>query len=77
MMKDPVKFMENLNAYKALIDEMKIAPQNFAAIQDIIADPEFTPEVMMKKSEAAGGVCNWIININLYFDVVINTEPKR
>jgi len=29
MMKDPLKFMENLNAYKALIDEMKIPPNNF------------------------------------------------
>ena len=23
------------------------------------------------------GVCNWIKNINLYYDVVVNTEPKR
>jgi dynein heavy chain len=22
-------------------------------------------------------VCNWIKNINLYYDVVVNTEPKR
>jgi dynein heavy chain len=32
---------------------------------------------MASKSEAAAGVCNWIININLYYDVVVNTEPKR
>ena len=32
---------------------------------------------MKTKSEAAAGVCNWLININLYYDVVVNTEPKR
>jgi len=77
MMKDPTKFMENLNDYKRLIDEMQIPVANFAAIQDIIAEATFTPENMKTKSEAAAGVCNWILNINLYFDVVVNTEPKR
>ena len=77
MMKDPLKFMENLNDYKRLIDEGHIPPANFAAIQDIIDNPDFTPENLKSKAEAAAGVCNWIKNINLYFDVVINTEPKR
>lgn len=77
MMKDPNKFMENLNAYKAIIDEMRIPASNFAAIQSILAEETFTPENMASKSEAAAGVCNWIININLYYDVVVNTEPKR
>ena len=51
-MKDPLKFMDNLNAYKALIDEMKIPPANFDAIQGIINEPTFTPENMKTKSEA-------------------------
>jgi len=77
MMKDPNKFMENLNAYKAIIDDMRIPAVNFAAIQEYLADEGFTPENMKTKSEAAAGVTNWIININLYYDVVVNTEPKR
>ena len=77
MMKDPNKFMANLNAYKAIVDEMRIPASNFANIQDIINMEMFTPESMKTKSEAAAGVCNWIININLYYDVVVNTEPKR
>jgi dynein heavy chain len=77
MMKDPLKFMENLNDYKRIIDEMRVPPANFAAIQNIINDPEFTPENLKTKAEAASGVCNWLQNINLYFDVVVNTEPKR
>lgn len=77
MMKNPEKFMEGLNAYKAIIDEMRVPPANFAAIQGVLSDEGFTPENMKTKSEAAAGVCNWLININLYYDVVINTEPKR
>lgn len=77
MMKDPNKFMEGLNDYKAIIDEGRIPPQNFAAIQHILSNPEFTPENLKTKAEAASGVCNWLQNINLYYDVVVNTEPKR
>jgi len=77
MMKDPLKFMEGLNAYKQIIDEMRVPPKNFAAIQDIINEETFTPENLKTKAEAAAGVCNWIKNINLYYDVVVNTEPKR
>jgi len=77
MMKDPTKFMDNLNLYKGIIDEQRVPAQNFAAIQDILADPGFTPENLKTKAEAAAGVCNWIKNINLYYDVVVNTEPKR
>ena len=77
MMKDPTKFMENLNDYKRIIDEMRVPPKNFDNIQDILNADSFTPENLKTKAEAASGVCNWIKNINLYYDVVVNTEPKR
>lgn len=80
MMKDPNKFMDNLNEYKNVIDALEKPQQlalNFAGIQDIINDEGFTPENLKTKAEAAAGVCNWIKNINLYYDVVVNTEPKR
>ena len=77
MMKDPNAFMKSLNDYKAIIDEMRIPPKNFAQIQGILADEGFTPENLKSKAEAAAGVCNWLQNINLYYDVVVNTEPKR
>ena len=32
MMKDPLKFMEGLNDYKRIIDEMRVPVKNFAAI---------------------------------------------
>ena len=38
---------------------------------------DFTFEGMKKKSGAAVGVCEWVINIILYYDVVTQVEPKK
>jgi len=34
-------------------------------------------ELIQKKSSAAGGLCDWIINITAYYDVVVTVEPKK
>ena len=52
--------MEGLENYKTLIDEMKIPPNNFKAIQSILADPLFNKEQLMTSSSAAGGLCDWL-----------------
>jgi dynein heavy chain, axonemal len=39
--------------------------------------PEFTPEELANKSSAAKGICDWIINITMYYDVVVSVEPKK
>ena len=31
----------------------------------------------MTKSTAAAGICDWIINITMYYDVVVSVEPKK
>ena len=31
----------------------------------------------MKSSPAASGLCDWIINITMYYDVVVSVEPKK
>jgi len=31
----------------------------------------------MSKSSAAAGLCDWIVNITMYYDVVISVEPKK
>jgi dynein heavy chain len=77
MMGNPVKFMEGLLDYSKYIDEGKVPPQNFKQIKEQVEDPEFTKEALNVKSTAAGGVCDWIKNIYMYYDVVVNVEPKR
>ncbi len=38
---------------------------------------DFTADIIKKKSQAAGGLCEWIINIIMYYDVVVTVEPKK
>lgn len=40
-------------------------------------DPDFTPEVLSKKSSAATGICKWVINIIKYWEVIQQVEPTR
>lgn len=39
--------------------------------------PHFNKEIIFNKSRAAAGLCEWAINIVLYYDVVSEVEPKR
>lgn len=54
-----------------------IPPRNFDAIRATLADETFTPEIVLKSHAAASGLCDWIINITLYYDVVVSVEPKK
>lgn len=60
-----------------MIDEEKVASTSFKYIRPTLADPTFTKEIIMAKSSAAGGLCDWIINITAYYDVVVTVEPKK
>ena len=77
-MKDPKTFVEaHLNTFKSKIDTLEVVPHGFKAIRDILADPDFIPEKIKTKSSAAAGLCDWIINIVQYYDVVVTVEPKK
>jgi dynein heavy chain len=54
-----------------------VAPNNFKQIRPFLADPNFNPTNIRTKSSAAAGLCDWIINITAYYDVVISVEPKK
>lgn len=40
-------------------------------------DPEFQPELVASKSNAAAGLCSWVINIVRFYEVYCEVEPKR
>ena len=66
-----------MNLLKPKIDSEEINPKNFAQIRGTLANPDFTAEIMRGKSECAGGLCDFIINITQYYDVVVSVEPKK
>ena len=72
--------MGNVNEFlNALIsyDKENIPDFCVKAIQPYIADPEFDPEFIRAKSNAAAGLCSWVRNIVSFFTVFCEVEPKR
>jgi dynein heavy chain len=77
LMGNPGAFLEELMAFKPKVDEEKVPAKNFNAIRETLAKEDFNVESITKKSSAAGGLCDWIINISAYYDVVVSVEPLR
>jgi hypothetical protein len=65
----------SLKSYKNEIDDSLVPQSNVDAAKKVIASmgDDFTPEVMKKKSNAAAGLTEWIINIVMYS----KTHKKR
>eukprot|EP00397_Hematodinium_sp_SG-2012_P000164 GEMP01000164.1.p1 GENE.GEMP01000164.1~~GEMP01000164.1.p1 ORF type:complete len:2602 (+),score=544.41 GEMP01000164.1:57-7808(+) len=79
VMGNPEKFLENLKSFKNEIDESNVPVMNVEAARKIKESmgEDFCFEGMKKKSGACAGLCEWVINILLYYDVVTTIEPKR
>lgn len=77
IMANPQSLLQWLNEFKEKIDQDLVPANNFKAIRPSLADPNFNPTVIKGKSSAAAGICDWIINITMYYDVVVSVEPKK
>lgn len=44
---------------------------------EILNNPQFTYEIMQKKSSAAANLANWVINIIKYHDIYVVVEPLK
>ncbi|XP_033840356.1 dynein heavy chain 9, axonemal isoform X2 [Periophthalmus magnuspinnatus] len=47
------------------------------AIQPYLQDKEFQPDLVATKSQAAAGLCSWVLNIVTFYQVYCKVEPKR
>ena len=77
MMSPPPKFLEVMLGFKQKIDDGLVPKSNFANIQDLLKLEHFDVEIQRKKSNAAAGLTDFIININIYNDINENVEPMR
>ena len=78
LMSNPDRFLENLKSYKGLIDEGKVDKTiNIDAARPLTLAADFTVESMTKKSRAAAGLCEWVLNILMYYEVVESVAPKK
>ncbi|XP_068439704.1 dynein axonemal heavy chain 9 isoform X3 [Clinocottus analis] len=55
----------------------KIPETCLKAIQPYLQDPEFQPDLVASKSNAAAGLCSWVLNIVKFYQVYCEVEPKR
>lgn len=76
-MNNPEKFLQTLKDFKAVIDDGRVPEQNFKAVEPLLALPHFNREAIQKKSTAAAGLADWVVNIYQYYTVVVSVEPKR
>ncbi|KAL0210609.1 hypothetical protein RCL1_005045 [Eukaryota sp. TZLM3-RCL] len=65
--------MDSLLEYNA----QDIHPSIIKSIQPFIDDPNFSPDIIQKVSEACKSMCQWVIAIYKYNVVFKTVEPKR
>ena len=79
MMKDVNKFIEDdLKGLKKQIDESLLPQKNVDDCKPYL-ELEHVKDlgIMAKKSGAAAGLCDFLLNIVAYYDIVVTVEPKR
>ncbi|KAJ8599349.1 hypothetical protein CTAYLR_005359 [Chrysophaeum taylorii] len=74
---DPKKFVDELKDFKNVFDAGKVSALNFKEVRYYLSMEHFKPEVIEGKNSAAAGLCNWVVNIVVYYDVVSMVEPKK
>jgi len=79
MMKDVDKFIQNdLRGLKVQIDESSLS-DSYVQLCKPHLEYEHVKDltIMAKKSSAAAGLCDFLLNIVAYYDIVVTVEPKR
>ena len=51
-------------------------PLNFKEVKALTELPHFNPEVIMSKNKAAAGLCSFVLNIVMYYEVVVTGESS-
>ena len=70
-------FVEVLKTFKDVSDSGGVPDINWREVRPYLKLEHFTFETILGKNSAAAGLCNWVINITIYRDIVVTVEPKR
>lgn len=71
-----------LNEHKKFLDSLVKYPKDdipddrLNKIKEYLENPKFRPEIIRNASEAAEGICKWVIAICKYNDVAVQVKPK-
>ncbi|XP_014229978.1 dynein beta chain, ciliary-like [Trichogramma pretiosum] len=73
MMGGADQFLNALRTY----NKENIHPDVMKALQPYIKDKGFDPELIMTKSQAASGLCSWVLNIVAFYYINEEVRPLR
>ena len=77
LMRDPATFILELKGFKQAIDDGKMTPSYVDAARQYLNLEHFNSSIMIQRSKAVAGLCDFVINIISYYDIVASIEPKR
>lgn len=78
MMKNPKAFTEALSGFKTVVDAGDVPKPNVEYVKaNYLSNAVFDPQIMATKSNAAAGLCSWVINIVKFYDVIQEVGPLR
>jgi len=71
------EYIEYLKGIKTNIDNQTINKMNFVEVKPLLELDHFNYETILTKNKAAAGLCSFVVNIVMYYEVVVTVEPKR
>jgi len=77
LMQDLKAFLSDCSGLKEAFDNKQVPEVNWKEVRKYIAMEHFKPEIIQNKNPAAAGLCNYVINIVIYYDIVSQVEPKK
>jgi dynein heavy chain, axonemal len=76
-MRDVTSFLNLLRSYADVIDQGLANADAIHAVDIYLALPSFEKSTIERRSRAAAGICEWVINIRKYYEVWCEVDPKR
>jgi dynein heavy chain len=76
-LKNPQVFLDKLKNFKTEIEARNVPPINFESIKHILADENFVVEKVKTAAECCGNLCDWVKNIDIFYHIFMNVEPKK
>eukprot|EP00002_Diphylleia_rotans_P022035 TRINITY_DN430_c0_g2_i1.p1 TRINITY_DN430_c0_g2~~TRINITY_DN430_c0_g2_i1.p1 ORF type:complete len:4080 (+),score=854.57 TRINITY_DN430_c0_g2_i1:199-12438(+) len=71
------QFLSTLMSFKDEVDRGVVPAANFKAVRSIITQSHFNKETISTVSRAAAGLCEWVVNIVEFYDIMCNVLPMR
>ena len=73
LMSDVGKFLNDLLTF----DKENIPAEALKSTKEYLKNPDFNGDFVKGKSLAAAGLCSWVVNIVMFYEVYCDVEPKR